>query len=76
MKKLAVYLLVLGVGLLVGAWLFGSDNGKEAVHDHAASGESTTWTCSMHPQIQQPKPGQCPICGMELISLKKGKWKK
>lgn len=25
------------------------------------------WTCSMHPQIRQPKPGQCPICGMDLI---------
>jgi len=23
----------------------------------------------MHPQIQQPEPGQCPICGMELIPL-------
>ena len=21
----------------------------------------------MHPQIRQPKPGQCPICGMDLI---------
>lgn len=25
------------------------------------------WTCSMHPQIRQPKPGQCPICFMDLI---------
>lgn len=25
------------------------------------------WTCSMHPQIRQPKPGKCPICGMDLI---------
>ena len=24
-------------------------------------------TCSMHPQIMQPEPGDCPICGMELI---------
>ena len=27
------------------------------------------WTCSMHPQIQQPKPGQCPICFMDLIPV-------
>lgn len=27
------------------------------------------WTCSMHPQIRQPKPGQCPICGMDLIPV-------
>ena len=31
--------------------------------------EPSTWTCSMHPQIQQPEPGDCPICGMDLIPL-------
>jgi len=25
----------------------------------------------MHPQIMQDKPGNCPICGMKLIRLKK-----
>jgi Cu+-exporting ATPase len=24
------------------------------------------YTCPMHPQIRQPKPGSCPICGMAL----------
>lgn len=28
---------------------------------------SEIWTCSMHPQVRQPDPGQCPICGMDLI---------
>jgi len=27
------------------------------------------WTCSMHPQIKMPKPGKCPLCGMNLIPL-------
>jgi Cu(I)/Ag(I) efflux system membrane fusion protein len=27
------------------------------------------WTCSMHPQIHQPKPGKCPICFMDLIPV-------
>ncbi|MBK5246299.1 MAG: efflux RND transporter periplasmic adaptor subunit [Peptostreptococcaceae bacterium] len=27
------------------------------------------WTCAMHPQIRMDKPGNCPICGMELIPL-------
>ncbi len=31
-----------------------------------ASGE---WTCSMHPQVRQSSPGQCPICGMNLIPV-------
>ena len=30
------------------------------------------WTCSMHPQIRQPKPGRCPICGMDLIPATTG----
>jgi Cu(I)/Ag(I) efflux system membrane fusion protein len=29
------------------------------------------YTCSMHPQINEDKPGKCPICGMTLISVKK-----
>ena len=37
-------------------------------HEHEEE-ESTTWTCSMHPQIKQDKPGQCPICAMDLIPL-------
>jgi Cu(I)/Ag(I) efflux system membrane fusion protein len=27
----------------------------------------TLYTCSMHPQIISDHPGQCPICGMDLI---------
>jgi Cu(I)/Ag(I) efflux system membrane fusion protein len=27
----------------------------------------TVYTCPMHPQIRQPGPGRCPICGMELV---------
>lgn len=31
------------------------------------------YTCSMHPQIIQNKPGNCPICGMQLIQMNKNK---
>ncbi|MCI1270082.1 MAG: heavy metal translocating P-type ATPase [Sphingobium sp.] len=27
------------------------------------------WTCPMHPEIQRPGPGSCPICGMALEPL-------
>jgi Cu+-exporting ATPase len=28
--------------------------------------EGTIYTCPMHPEIRQPGPGACPICGMAL----------
>ncbi len=31
------------------------------------------YTCSMHPQVMEPNPGNCPICGMELIPVQKSK---
>jgi len=31
-----------------------------------ALGESALYTCPMHPEIRQPSPGVCPICGMAL----------
>ncbi|MBD9451120.1 copper-translocating P-type ATPase [Rhizobium sp. RHZ02] len=30
------------------------------------TGEPVIYTCPMHPQIRQPGPGNCPICGMTL----------
>ena len=27
---------------------------------------ASLWTCPMHPQVQRPGPGSCPICGMAL----------
>jgi len=41
-----------------------------AAHQHKTivdnATENTLYTCPMHPQIRQDKPGACPICGMAL----------
>jgi membrane fusion protein, copper/silver efflux system len=29
--------------------------------------QAVVYTCPMHPQVQQDKPGKCPICGMDLV---------
>ena len=29
------------------------------------------YTCSMHPQVHEEHPGNCPICGMKLIAVSK-----
>ncbi|MHC4663452.1 MAG: efflux RND transporter periplasmic adaptor subunit [Planctomycetota bacterium] len=36
------------------------------------TGKIAFWTCSMHPQIKTQKPGDCPICGMDLIPVREG----
>ena len=65
-KNLIFAVIALAIGLLLGYLFFG---GKANEHNHeTVEGNSTEmWTCSMHPQIMQPEPGNCPICGMELI---------
>ena len=70
-------LVVLAAGFILG-WLFFHNGGESTEarsatenhegHDHGAE-EATIWTCSMHPQIKQNEPGDCPICGMDLIPL-------
>ena len=35
-----------------------------------ATATAQLWTCGMHPQVIQDKPGTCPICGMALTPLK------
>ncbi|HKK79928.1 MAG TPA: efflux RND transporter periplasmic adaptor subunit, partial [Phaeodactylibacter sp.] len=71
MQQIKVPLLILIallVGLGAGYLLFGGGTATEAAeHQHVADSAGTTWTCSMHPQIRRDEPGDCPICGMDLI---------
>ena len=30
-------------------------------------GQTVKYTCGMHPEVVQDKPGKCPKCGMALI---------
>ncbi|MCP9200596.1 efflux RND transporter periplasmic adaptor subunit [Gramella sp. GC03-9] len=83
MNKNILYIAIaVIVGLLAG-WLIFGRSGSEAsanmdvsemsdTHDHSGESENQMWTCSMHPQIMQPEPGDCPICGMDLIPAESG----
>jgi Cu(I)/Ag(I) efflux system membrane fusion protein len=87
MKTRTIIYLVgaLALGLLAGYFLFGGEalspgpspgEMGEIGHDHETmdegGGEAQIWTCSMHPQIRQDGPGDCPLCGMDLIPLQTG----
>lgn len=71
-KTIIIVLSTLAIGLLLG-WLFFGGKGNNAQEENLVEtqgvGEETIWTCSMHPQIRQNEPGDCPICGMDLIPL-------
>lgn len=73
MKKNILYIgLALIGGLIAGYLLFGGNSNDGPVSEHNHNQESKSgemWTCSMHPQIMQPEPGDCPICGMDLIPM-------
>lgn len=38
---------------------------EKAPHSHDS--QPTTYTCPMHPQIEQDTPGICPLCKMDLV---------
>ncbi|QTD37330.1 efflux RND transporter periplasmic adaptor subunit [Polaribacter batillariae] len=68
-KHVVIYLGILAFGVLLGYFFFRNPS-KEVAQEHnheAISKTNEMWTCSMHPQIMQPEPGDCPICGMDLI---------
>ena len=69
-KNILKMLGILFAGVLLGWIFFGGNNTSKTEHEHNnAESTETIWTCSMHPQIRMNEPGQCPICGMELIPL-------
>ncbi len=57
-----IYLLLIAYCLLV----FSCNSENET-----AINKNEYYTCSMHPQIMQDKPGLCPICYMDLIVVKR-----
>ncbi|QDU44502.1 Cation efflux system protein CusB precursor [Symmachiella dynata] len=58
-------LLIFVIGLAQKAGWLQPDGGSAGL-SQASDGEQV-FTCPMHPQIRQPVPGRCPICGMELV---------
>lgn len=61
----------LGFGALCFAvgYFLQKSNAPTDHHQHAKTESEILYTCSMDPQVRQSEPGDCPICGMELIPL-------
>ena len=68
LKAVLSWTLIFIVGISASVWLVGCNRSNNT----ANSGQNKTlYTCGMHPQVIQDKPGNCPICGMKLTPIRK-----
>jgi membrane fusion protein, copper/silver efflux system len=73
LKKFLTYLVMIITGLMLGWFIFGRSGNDQTNNDHdhteMTGSAAVEFTCSMHPQVRQDEPGDCPICGMDLIPV-------
>ncbi len=78
MRRLRVDMIVViglalfAAGFLLGRVGVGGDASGPTEHESHTEAADQTWTCSMHPQVQMPEFGKCPICHIDLIPLDGG----
>jgi len=68
-QTIAILIAILLTGGLVGYLVGNHKSSPSTTQQLNNSTNQQIWTCSMHPQIRQNEPGDCPICGMDLIPL-------
>ncbi len=61
--KILISILIMTIIIAAGFWVYNSFIKK----NYMESSVKEIYTCPMHPQIVQDRPGQCPICGMDLV---------
>lgn len=84
LKKYGLYIAIGVVGIILGGLLFGEhgtethtmeqssqmgETDQHVAESHTDDEGNVIYSCSMHPSVRQNEPGDCPICGMELIEV-------
>lgn len=84
LKKYGLYIGIGVVGVILGGLLFGGHDtethtmseteqtggiDQHVAESHTDEDGNVIYSCSMHPSVRQNEPGDCPICGMELIEV-------
>jgi hypothetical protein len=63
--RISAFLAVVGIA---GLDLAGCSGSSQKTNQAAQKDAQTVhYTCSMHPEVLQNKPGDCPKCGMKLV---------
>ena len=73
-KQRIVFVLVAIIAFIAGLLFRGANDAGEASRSDSVPGARSDevpkfYTCSMHPRINKPGPGDCPICAMDLIPV-------
>jgi hypothetical protein len=66
LKNLMKIILMTALAVIFGGgalWLFGQTNAP------SAGRKILYYTCPMHPSVKSGKPGNCPLCSMELMAV-------
>ena len=69
MKRLVLFSVVIATSLGSGYWIAQRVQAAPHVPEMMASAAHATYVCPMHAHIVQDHPGQCPICGMDLVLM-------
>lgn len=70
-----VFVLVLSMYFGYGSIVLANDKPRlsQSHKQNAEQGDSSHYTCPMHPSVESAGPGSCSICGMNLTQVKKVK---
>jgi len=67
-SRALVVIALLAIAAVAGLLLVRGRPAEKKTGEAAAAGEKREeWFCPMHPHVVSEKPGQCPICKMELV---------
>ena len=69
-STIASLLALVGIAALALAGCNGSSQKDTSAQTNQAAqkdAKTVQYTCSMHPEVLQDKPGDCPKCGMKLV---------
>ncbi len=76
LKRIGKIIGLLLIGLLIGWLIFGGSSPErpQTTEEHIEEAHTDEegniiYTCSMHPSVRENEPGNCPICGMELVPV-------
>ncbi len=68
---LLLIVLLIAAGFTV-SWLFSQSattSENESALEHSAKHLDVDYQCPMHPDVIRGEPGNCPICGMDLVPI-------